>query len=1336
MTPGYPSTMGQISSHYVPMSDVIRPQLVGVRPFVYTPTGLHSMQHSHHINQHFNYTQQSPARNQQPHQQMMQYQQQQTTKEYQPQAPSPPNQLLQQQLPNQSQPSLTEIQQQILVEKQHQHQNLASVQPVQHHQPVKVAPQPTTPQISFQHPQLNENLLKQPHEMGPSSQQQQEQVKQNCATLDHVDHKEESSQKQLEELTITYQEEQRQNQKQLQHLQEKPQPEQEQKQEQQQQQQKQQQLQQQRPRQQPQQQQPQQQQLLQQPPQQEHQQKMQHETEINQQMKAIQISREKDQSEAELQKQKSEIKGQQQKDKKAKQYNPETCNRTAKSLNELNLNCSESDKKNLKQSSCVTSTSEQTVMVSSQIKSRVVPSISNNLTVIDEKQPIDGEKRHVKKEDNSEVKEYEPQKIQHVLKADQDQPNVKTTEEIKESKQSKKDMSAVRILQNTKMEDSKQVISPKQDGAIDTTTLKKSTDTKQTKKKDHSQLKQETLLSKQSLQIEKEHQKDLRKKKTEKKLLLPPREKLVLLQQQIKRQAEALERLTRGKTKAELRQERNNMQKKASCVSVKSLLQDSKILEKSSSATAGHSVVSSGAQLSKKCEGIKVLLPSKKGQDPLTFTEKGEDIAPRRSPSKVRLAERMDIYDDSETKEKRPRLDTDTENSPSSKVPLKILSGVADKNSLKLIGNNKKYELNSNPGNLVDVVSVTPIIKTTPEVGQSLKSPKKTDEIFSSSDEASSKLCSLMNQMSLKDEIAVTKTMIGEQKEITVTAIATPTMSKVTAKKVSENTNNKCMKSDGDDTEVVIGKGTPQSNETDELKTPEQQHFKYQDINCQLSEKQNMNVIVEEKRNERPCPKPDIAIVHEKQKLPKLLGQEKQKSSPVVVVDSKAVNVLSNVKMSERNFKIELGPTFNPTGIIRPIPKLPLQSISSHGGASEFSTMPIPTQFSHPHPQINNMQQFQTFTNNQFQPIMRAEAGMGRKVNFVFNHPVLPPMPSPHILAQNETFTTNTHYDPVMVPNPLFVGVPGMTGHASHHIARPIPHIPPQPWQTMALPPMMHPRMTHFPAAYPPVLPNIGVNRNAPEFYSKIPERQLPKIQPDPAFHLPYNNLANMQMRFAAGRNLHDETSFHVPTFKVDANPTAQFKNDFSTDRPAINIHNRDGLACTAANVNNICKNEAIPTIHNSIPTQASGDKSGLSSKVLNDLTYEQLVREQGNSLNKNENNMGELQPNKKETKCFSAKQPMLKPIGVFKQSVKVPTFNRTVRELISVPFTSDESRLLYLLKKRHQGHPIAQEWLFICNGLLTSHFRKLWDPPCKEKELYSSTEEVIYNYFMVSVFG
>jgi hypothetical protein len=586
-----------------------------------------------------------------------------------------------------------------------------------------------------------------------------------------------------------------------------------------------------------------------------------------------------------------------------------------------------------------------------------------------------------------------------------------------------------------------------------------------------------------------------------------------------------------------------------------------------------------------------------------------------------------------------------------------------------------------------------------------------------------------MNQMSLKDEITGTTTSMDELKQVTVKTMATTTTPKVTTKEASVNLNKRCMESEGDDTKKVLGQITAQSNETDKLKTTGQQHCKYQDVNCQLSDKENMNVYLQEKPNERLCHKSDVATVQEKQKLPKPLGQEKQKSSPVVVVDSKAVNALSNVKMSERNIKIELGPTINQPGIIRPIPKIPLQSISnsSHGVVPEFSAIPMPSPFPHPHPQINNMQQFQTFTNNQFQPIMRAEAGMGRKVNFVFNHPVLPPMPSAHLLTQNDTFTTNTHYEPVMVPNPLFVGVPGITGHTPHHITRPIPHIPPQPWQAMALPPMMHPRMTHFPPAYPPVLPNIGVNRNAPEFYSKMPER-LPKIQPDAAFHLQYNNLANMQMRFA-GRNLNEEASFHMPPFKLDAqNPTAQFKNDFSTDRPAINLNNRDVFGYTAAGATNICKNDGIPTIHDSTPVQASDIKSaGISSKVLTDLTYEQLVREQGNS-SKDESkiNIAEQQPIKMEIKCFSAKQPMLKPIGNFKQSGRVPTFNRTVRELISVPFTSDESRLLYLLKKKHQGHPIAQEWLFFCNGLLTSHFRKLWDPPCKENDLHSNSEEVI----------
>ena len=1329
--------MGQIPSHYVPMSDMIRPQLVGVRPFVYSPTGLHSMQHSHHVNQHFNYPQQYPLRNQQPHQQIINYQQQQqTTREYQPQAPLPHNQLHPQQLPNQPQSSVVEIQQQTLVQNQQQHPNsLHSV--AQHQQQVKVAHH----QISFQQSQLNGNPLQQPCEMALSQRQQQEQLKQHSVArkeLLHVEHKdEELSQKQLEDLTVKYQLEQQKRQQQQQQ-QEKPQREQQQEhhEQQQQEQQKQQQQQQQKL----------QQQQQQQRSQQQHQQQQQQQerqllklTKINQEMKATQLSKETGPTKEEHQKQEAQVETQQQSDKKAKQHNTEAVNQTEKSSHELDLHCSENHQKHLQQSHTLTSTSEQTEAVSAQAESvSVLKDVLNSSTTIDERQLMDGGNRHVSNEDNTEVKRRKAPTTPDVHTTDQNQSNLKITEGIKERKQPKQEIkSAIRILSNAKMEDSKQVVSLKKDGTIAPVALKKTTDTKQTKQND--QLQQERLQQKQTLLGEKEHQKDLRKKKHEKKLLLPPKEKLVLLQQQIKRQAEALERLTQCKTMVELKQERNKgqdkMQKKTS--SVKSSLRDTKASEKTSSEVESDSVVRSEVQLLKKCEGTKSLLPSKKGQDSLKLPEKEEESAPRRSPSKIRLAQRMDIHDDSEIKEKRPRLETDessthkfTENITSTNKPYKTVASVADLNSTKLIGNHENDEINSNPCRPEGVVSMAPIVKAKPEIDQRSKSPKKTSE-FSTTDEVSSSLCSLMNQMSLKDKQAQTTTTKDELKQITPATITTTTTPSKTVKGLSKNIDNWCKESNGDGAKEMTGKMIPQSNERDKVKTREQPHCKPWEINCQLSNKQNMNVVVQENLNERPVVTSDTATVNEK-KLPKLVGQEKQNSSPVVVVDSKAVNVLSSVKMSERNFKIELGPTFNQTGIIRPIPKLPLQSISSHGVIPDFSAMSIPSQFSHPHPQVNNMQQFQTFTNNQFQPIVRAEAGMGRKVNFVFNHPILPPMPSAHILPQNDTFTTNTHYDPVMVPSPLLIGVPGMTGHTSHHIARPIPHIPAQPWQTMPLPHMMHPRMTHFPPAYPPVLPNIGVNRNAPEFYPKIPER-LPKIQPDAAFHLPYNNnLTNMQMRFT-GRNLTDEASFHMPTFKIDSNPIAQFKNDFSTDRPVININNRDILSHTAVNATNIGKDDEIPTMH-STSAQASDNKSGIPSKVVNGLTYEQLVREQGNS-NKNENKMNaaELLANKMETKYFGDKGPALKPMGNFRQSVKVPTFNRTVRELISVPFTSDESRLLYLLKKRHQGHPIAQEWLFICNGLLTSHFRKLWDPPCGEEELQNDFDEVSQDKYTIA---
>jgi hypothetical protein len=1032
-------------------------------------------------------------------------------------------------------------------------------------------------------------------------------------------------------------------------------------------------------------------------------------------MKVVQHSRQTEPTETEHQNQETRIQKQQKVDKKAKQHNSDADNETEK-LKDY--------QKHLQRSNCLTSTSEQTEAVPAHTENN---SVLIDLTTINEKQQSDEGNQHVNNGDDSEVKGCTAPPAQNIKKTDQDQSNKKITEGIKERKQSKQEIiSTIRILDNTETEDSKQVVSLKQDGTDELSAPKKDTDVKQTRKREC--LQQETLQQKPSLQAEKEHHKDPRKRKPEKKLLLAPKEKLFLLQQQIKRQAEALERLTRSKTKPELKQESNNNEhdkipEKTSSIAAKIYLRDSKTSEQTSSEAESDSVVTSEVQLLKKRDGTKRLLPSKKVQDSLKVTERKEEkTAPRRSPSKIRLAQRMDIHDDIEIKEKRPRLETDespshnfAEKIPCTNVLYKTVSNAADLNSTKLTGNGKNNEINSKHRVPDDVVSMALIGNTKSQVGQISKSPKKNSELFSTSDETSSSLCSLMNHLNLKDELAqATTTTKDELKQINIT---TTTIPKTTAKVVSESVNNQCKESDG--VKGMNGKMIPRSNESNKVKTQEQPHCKYQEIDCQLLGKQIMNVTVQEKLKEHPFVTPGTATGQEKRKLPKSV----ENSSPVVVVDSKVVNVLSNVKMSERNFKMELGPTFNQTGIIRPIPKLPLQSISSHGIVPEFSAMSLPSQFSRPHPQVNNMQQFQTFTNNQFQPIMRAEAGMGRKFNYVFNHPILPPMQSAHMLTQNDSFTTNTHYDPVMIPSPLLIGVPGMPGHISHHIARPIPHIPTQPWQTMPLPPMMHPRMTHFPPAYPPVLPNIGMNRNAPEFYSKIPER-LPKIQPDTAFHQPYNHFTNMQMKFA-GRNLNDEAPFQMPTFKAD--PTAQFRNDFSNDRPVMNINCRDIHGYTAVNLTNVGRSEENPSWH-STSAQVTENKPYIPSKVV---TYEQLVREQGNP-NKNENKMNTAQTlaNKMETRYLGAKQPTLKSLGNFKQGVKVPTFNRTVRELISVPFTSDESRLLYLLKKRHQGHPIAQEWLFIGNSLLTTHFRKLWDPPRKEEELQNDFEEVSKDKF------
>ena len=1298
--------MGHIPSHYVPASDIIRPQLVGVRPFVYTPTGLHNMQHSHQVNQHFNYPQQYPLRNQQTNHQVMQYQQQQTTNNYQPQTLLPHNQLFTEQLSNQQQSPVAEIQQQML-EHQQQHPNSSSV--IQQHQQIKVqqeTQQPEAHQFSFHHPPLNGNPPQLPSEMTLSHIQQHAPLKQHLITtneLHHTEHKdEELSQKQLEELTLKYQLHQLQQMRRPQHEKHRK--------KQQQQQHKEQQKQRQQQQEQQQKQQQEQQQLHEQERQDQQQQQQQQKTQQQKQQQPLQQLNEKTEI-LNMEPTFTELHDQDQAMQVQKQPKPngnsseDDQTSTDHKFAEKSFDCLENYQKHLQQLKSIALTSDKTA----------AKEFSSVISTTDEKHNRDTENQYVSSNNITEVMGCKtPSKKNE--KTVHDQSNKKITERIDMSKESKQEIkSTICISNSAKAEDSKRVLSLKQGGINEIATQKKDTDINLTKKTD--QLQHETMEQQKSLRIRKEQRKDLRKKISEKIRSLPPKEKLLLLQQQIKRQAEALERLGQGKTKLGLRNESKNNEhskmpaKKGSSVSVKSSLQERKIKEKTSGEIKNDSLVRNEVQLLKKREDVKYSLVSKKAQESSEMTEKEEETTFRRSPSKFRLAERMNVHEDeSEAKEKRGKLDpvesslhTFTNKIPS-KLPHITVNNADNLNSKASVVDGNR----SKPRCPEDAVSITSVAKTNQEIGQISKSPKKTSKLIATSKEASSSLSSMNNQVNKKGDPVQTATKEDRKQTgglVHTTTIMSPRPT-IAEDEVSEKINNHRCKESNKGKEIT-GNLYFQSNESDDLKTQEQPQGKCQAINCQLLDKQNMNVIVQEEPKERSC----AVAVQEKKKLPKLIGQEKQKLSPLVV-DSKPINVLSNVKTPERNFKIEMAPNFvNQTGLIRPIPKLPLQSIPSHGVVPEFSPMSIPSQFAHLQPPVNNLQQFQTFTNNQFQPIVRAEAGMGRKVNFMFNPSILPPMPPGHILPQNDTYTTNTHYDPVMVPSPLLVGVPGMAGHTPHHIARPIPHIPTQPWQNMSLPPMMHPRMTHFPPAYPPVLPNIGVNRNAPEFYSKIPER-LPKIQPDTAFHLPYNNMSNLQMKFA-GRNLLDEGSFHIPTFKADANPIAQFQNDFSSNRPAFNSSGRDMQGHTAVNAS-IVNSEEFPAIH-STSGQVVHNSSYLPSKVnfTQERDEESSIKHEGSMHTAESLDLGD----KIETKYHGPQCSPLKRQGNFKPSVKIPTFNRTVRELISVPFTSDGSRLLYLLRKRHQGHPIAQEWFFICNGLLTSHFRKLWDPPCQDEE-------------------
>ena len=1521
--------MGHTSSHYVPVSDIIRPQLVGVRPFVYTPTGLHGMQHSHQVNQHFNYSQQYHLRSQQTNHQMIQCQQQQTTNDYQPQTLIPYNQLLPEQLSNQQQLSVAEIQQ--------QHNSSSAVQ---QHQQIKAqegAQQPETRHFLFHHPHLNTNK---PCEMTPSQTQQHEPLKEHRLETKELypkEHKDgELSQKQWEELTVKYQHQQQEQQQQKgleqqhrqkqQHRQHKEQRKQQKQKEQQ----------------------PLNKQELQQQQQQQLNKKeiqtlntnslkqtepmltaisnqatqIQNKKKINAKSRkdhqtstdqksadksfdclesyqkhqiALQESNweifaaitsasdetvtvptqtesksalkefshdfsitsdgkidsetgvkgckspcpsrksdevvhdqsnekltENSDNSTEVKENKSpwpsrkndktvedqsnekitdssnnstdvkENKSPWPSRKNDKIVNDQSNEKITDSSNnstevkenkspwpsrmndktfkdESNEKITDSSSNNStevkenkspwpsrKNDKTVNDQSNEKITDSSNNSTEVkenkspwpsrkndktvddqsnkkIPDSSNNSTEVKEnkspwpsrkndtivhdqssektKESCDnstevrerkspwpsrkndrivhdqyGEKIKESSENSTEVKERKsPWPSTKNDKVVHSQSNGKITERIEELKQSKQQIkSKISISNNAKAEDSKRVLSLKHGEIV---MKEKDADLKLTKEQD--QLQQEKMDQPKSLQEKKEQRKDMRKKMCDKIRSLPPKEKLLLLQQQIKRQAEALERLGQSRTKLGMRNESKNSEchkipKKGLNGEAKISVQDIKTKENTLSEIKSDPVVSSEVQLLMKREDITCSLASKKTQEGLKMTEKDEQTTLKRSPSKIRLFQRMNMHEDeTETKEKRAKLDTDesplhhfTNNTVSSKLPHITVANVDSLNSKTCDDNN---DINSNTKTKTKINQGN---------GQRSKSPKKTSNLIMTSNEASSNLFAMNNQINKKCVLAQTATK-DDRTQTTIkdgliprtTASPPPT---IIDNEVSEKISNRCKKSDK--MKEVTNNFHTQSNE---------------EVNCHSLDKQNMDIIVQERLKEHP----DTVIFNEKKKLPKLVGQEKQKLSPLVV-DSKLANVSSNVKVPERNFKVELAAIFNQTGLIRPIPKLPLQSIPSHGVVPEFSPMSIPSQFSHLQPQVNNMQQFQTFTNNQFQPIMRPEAGIGRKVNFVFNHPVLPPMPPGHILPQNDTYTTNTHYDPVMVPNPLLVGVPGITGHTPHHIARPIPHLPTQPWQNMALPSMMHPRMAHFPPAHPPVLPNIGMNRNAPEFYSKMPER-LPKIQPDSPFHLPYNNLLNVQMKFA-GRNLVDDGSF----------PITQFQNDFSTNRPAFSISNRDIQGYGPVSSSNIISEEfsamhSGPVVHS---------KSYLPSKVF--LTHES---DKGDSIT-NDGGIRTAEAldlvDKIEKNCHCPQHLTLKRDGSFKPSVKIPTFNRTVRELISVPFTSDESRLLYLLKKRHQGHPIAQEWLLVCNGLLTSHFRKLWDPPCKDEDFQEVSED------------
>ena len=481
----------------------------------------------------------------------------------------------------------------------------------------------------------------------------------------------------------------------------------------------------------------------------------------------------------------------------------------------------------------------------------------------------------------------------------------------------------------------------------------------------------------------------------------------------------------------------------------------------------------------------------------------------------------------------------------------------------------------------------------------------------------------------------------------------------------------------------------------------------------------------------------------EENSLAKQIAEEDENTLKAFVHPTYATKPLNTT--AARHHTFEVVPNINNNGINL------LSNFHGAYGVSNTESTPVPP-YCNQLPTLNNMQQHCGFGNSHFPPKPRHEGinKVRKPLAFypahMFNHQTAQHMSHMMPQNQNETFTTTTHYDPVMIPSPLLVpGVPCMTGptgpsYMTRSLA-PIPIPPPQPWSVSIPPPQpwsvpipppqpwsvpmplaslpMVPQLpiqvrmqtVSCPPFVPAVLPYAGFNRAAPEYYPRID--RPPKVNTDNGFQPPLPPPSNIQMKPV---NVNEESHVHLTPLKFDSH----LKNIPFIEKHGFKPKGRD-FHCPVINLANFGRNKDVlaQIPNNEKLAQGKIPQDLHPSKIVSGVTfYEHLIDEStAKKSTPNKFNVMEAFQIKKEQNLNGGQDPRYALFGSFKQPTKTPCFNRSVRELISVPFTSDESRLLYLLKKRQQGHPIAQEWAYFCGGPLTSHFRKLWDQPKEDED-------------------